>query len=43
MDDAFKFNNKLKNVNPKENISHFSASNIPISIPLFNFTNSGDI
>ena len=40
---SFKFNFNLKNVNPKEKISHFSASNIPISIPLLNFTNSGDI
>ena len=41
--DSFKFYDNLKNVNPKEKISHFSASNIPISIPLLNFTNSGDI
>ena len=27
---SFKFNINLKNVNPKENISHFSASNYPI-------------
>ena len=40
---SFKFNNNLKNDKPKEKISHFSASNNPISSPLFNLINSGDI
>ena len=40
---SFKLLINLKNVIPKEKISHFSGINYPISYPKYIFNNSGDI